>query len=243
MKPYYDSGGIQIYHGDCREILPELSDQSVDLVLTDPPYFLPIQSYVGTRDKGYVKRMLGDTSILKTCFDVIFGEIDRLTKPTSTYYVFCDGQSYPIFYQVMFPLCKHVRPLVWDKVVSYNGYTWRHQHELIAWGEKDETQRVPTGDGDVLRCRGVLQKNRFHPAEKPIELLTQLAGKHERGLILDPYMGSGSSLVAAKQLGYPAVGIEIEEQYCEVAAKRLQGLIVPHMVSAQGVLFMEVVNE
>ena len=218
MKPYYSDKWVTIYHGDCREILPSL-DVKVDLVLTDPPYFLPIQSYVGTRGNGYQKRMLGDLSVLKSYFELVFSVIHSILNDTGTYYVFCDAKSYPIFWQVMFPLCKNVRLLIWDKLISYNGYTWRHQHELIAWGELEETKRIPTGDGDIIKCRGVLQENRNHPAEKPVEVMAKLIEKHD-GLVFDPFMGAGSSIIAAKQLNRYSIGIEIEEKYCEIAAKR-----------------------
>ena len=218
MKPYYQDEWVTIYHGDCREILPSL--EKVDLVLTDPPYFLPIQSYVGTRGNGYQKRMLGDLSVLKGYFELVFSDFEKVLKSNGTYYVFCDAKSYPIFWQVMFPLCKNVRLLIWDKQISYNGYTWRHQHELIAWGELDETERIPTGDGDIIKCRGVLQADRNHPAEKPVEVITKLMGKHPAGIVLDPFMGSGTTAVACKDLNRKCIGIEIEEKYCEIAAKR-----------------------
>ena len=221
MKPYYEHGGIVIYHGDCRDVLPQLEAESVDLVLTDPPYFLPVNSYVGTRENSYTRRTLADTSILRSYFKDTFLLIDTIIKDNGTYYSFCNANSYPIFYEALFPLCKYVRVLVWDKIVSYNGYTWRHQHELIAWGEKDKADRVPTGDGDILKERGVLQKERLHPAEKPIPLLKRLIAKHHTTKILDPFMGSGTTLRAAKGLGRRAIGIEIEEKYCEIAAKRL----------------------
>ncbi len=218
MKPYYQDSYVTIYHGDCREVLPTLD--KVDLVLTDPPYFLPIQSYVGTRGNGYQKRMLGDLSVLRGYFELVFSSFEKVLNENGTYYIFCDAKSYPIFWQVMFPLCKNVRLLIWDKLISYNGYTWRHQHELIAWGELDKTERIPTGDGDVIKCRGVLQADRNHPAEKPVEVLSSLISKHPAGIVLDPFMGSGSTLVAAKKLNRKCICIEIEEKYCEIAAKR-----------------------
>ena len=136
----------KIHLMDCMEGMKEIPDKSIDLIVTDPPYFLPTQSYVGVRGSGYIKRHLADTSILRGFFKQVFSEMDRVLKATGTFYVFCDAQSYPIFYDVMFPHCKHVRLLIWDKIVSYNGYTWRHQHELIAWGEREmklkEFQRV-----------------------------------------------------------------------------------------------------
>ena len=211
-----------IIQGDCLEVMKSKPDNCVDLVLTDPPYFLPVQHYVGTIEKGYSKRSLADTSVLKGYFAQITREFDRITKPAGTIYMFCDGQSYPIFYEALYPHCKHVRPLIWDKIVSFNGYTWRHGHELIAWGERDETERVPTGDSDILRCRGVLQKDRFHPAEKPVKLLKLLIKKHEKGIVLDPFMGSGSTLAAASIMESPYIGIELQEEYCEIARKRVQ---------------------
>ena len=217
---YYQDESVYIIHGDCREVLPLLPDKSVDLVLTDPPYFLPIQSYVGTRKNGYQKRMLGDLSVLKGYFDLVFSDLSRVLSASGTYYVFCDAKSYPIFWQVMFPICKNVRLLIWDKMISYNGYTWRHQHELIAWGELEDTKRVPTGDGDIIKCRGVLQAERNHPAEKPVEVMEKLITKHA-GIVLDPFMGAGASVIAAKKLNRKCIGIEIEERYAEIAAKRV----------------------
>ena len=212
----------KVHCADCLEFMRDMPDNCVDLVLTDPPYFLPAQSYVGARGKGYPKRTLADTSPLKAYFHLICGELDRITKPDGTWYLFCDGQSYPIFYEAMFPHCKHVRPLIWDKMVSYNGYTWRHGHELIAWGERAETKRVPTGDSDILRCRGVKQKDRLHPAEKPVELHQKLIRKHEPGIVLDSFAGSGSVQGACVREARHFVGIEISPEYCDIAEKRIQ---------------------
>jgi len=224
---YPDDYINKIICGDCLEVMKEMPDNCVDLVLTDPPYFLPIQSYVGTRKNGYPKRTLADTSILSGYFERILEDLSRIIKPTGTYYIFCDAQSYPIFYRVMFPYCKHVRLLIWDKLVSYNGYTWRHQHELIAWGELEKSNRIPTGDGDILKQRGVLQKDRLHPAEKPSQLIQKLILKHEDyKVIFDPFMGSGSLIEACKNLKRDFIGIEINPDYCKIAEERLrQGVL------------------
>ncbi|MFN0318375.1 MAG: DNA-methyltransferase [Burkholderiales bacterium] len=217
MKPYYEHAGITIFHGDCREILPTLGP--VDLVVTDPPYFVPVATYVNARGAAPTRRMLGDLSVLQGYFDALLPTIPL--KISGSAYLFCDAKSYPLFWRSMFPIFKHVRLLVWDKLVSFNGYTWRHQHELVAWGECEEAERIATGDGDVLRFRGVPQAGRVHPAEKPVDMLATIISKHGEGLLLDPFMGSGPTLVAAKQLGRRAIGIEIEERYAEIAAKRL----------------------
>lgn len=216
----------KIYNMDCIEGLKKADNDSIDLIVTDPPYYLPASSYVGARQSKYNKysrRTLEDTSVFKTYFKLIFEELDRVIKESGTYYVFCDAQSYPVFYEVLFPYCKYVRLLVWDKLISYNGYTWRHQHELIAWGEKENSKRIPTGDGDIIKCRGVLQEDRNHPAEKPIEILEKLINKHKTAgmVVLDPYIGSGSTAVACKRLDVNYVGFELNEDYCEIAKKRL----------------------
>jgi hypothetical protein len=88
--------------------------------------------------------MIGDLSILNGFFDSTFDDLASILNPASSAYVFCDAKSYPIFWRSMFPIFKHVRLCIWDKIVSFNGYTWRHQHELIAWGEMEESPRIET---------------------------------------------------------------------------------------------------
>jgi site-specific DNA-methyltransferase (adenine-specific) len=214
--PYYQDDAVTLYHGDALDIVPRIG--TVDLVITDPPYFQPAAHYVPIRG-GKSARSIGDTTVLLHAFSAWAKVLEPAVSEDGTLYVFCDGQSYPFTYSAFYPLGR-VRPLVWDKMVSFNGYTWRHQHELIAWVERPKATRVPTGDGDILRERGVLQKNRTHPAQKPVPLLSLLISKHDDGIVLDPFAGSGSSLVAAKRLGRKAIGVEIEERYCEIAAQR-----------------------
>jgi site-specific DNA-methyltransferase (adenine-specific) len=138
-----------------------------------------------------------------------------------TAYLFCDGQTYPALFETFYPFGR-VRPLVWDKQSAVNGYTWRHGHELIAWVERPGSTRVPTGDSDILRCRSVPVSKRIHPAEKPVSVLSELINKHEdAATVLDPFCGSGSTLLAARDCGRKAIGIEIEERYCEIAANRM----------------------
>jgi site-specific DNA-methyltransferase (adenine-specific) len=210
-----------IVTGNALELIEKLPDNSIDILLTDPPYFLPAQAYIGTREKGY-KRTLADTSILSHYFQSFFEQVDRVLKPTSTSYIFCDAKSYPIFYIAMFPIYKHIRLLIWDKMTSYNGHTWRHQHELIAWGEREDTPRIPTGDGDVLRCRGVQQKDRVHGAEKPVDLLTKLLQKHgESNVVLDTFCGSGTSAEAAKRTGNYFIGFELDQSSANQARERI----------------------
>jgi site-specific DNA-methyltransferase (adenine-specific) len=224
--------------GDVLDLLRDMNTASVDAVVTDPPYFQPATHYCGTREEGRARRSIADMSILELFFRLFIGECARVLKPTGSFYLFCDGQSYPIAFTGLYPHVKYVRPLVWDKVVGFNGYTWRHQHELIAWGEREESPRLATGDGDVLRCPAVPVGERLHPAEKPVKLLRCLIAKTaEGGTVLDPFMGSGGTGVASLQTGRRFIGIELSADYYAIAQKRLAEVDGPLFAAAQPSLF------
>lgn len=225
MQPTWQSGDgrIQLYLGDCLEILPQLPKGSVDAVITDPPYFQPASHYCPTRNEDAPKRVYADLSILELFFKTFILYAAKITKENGTFYVFCDGQSYHMAFISLYSHVKHVRPLIWDKIISYNGYTWRHQHELIAWGERKDCPRIPTADGDILQCRAVPVGDRLHPAEKPIPLLLRLSKKTaENGLICDPFMGSGTTGIACVRTNRRFIGIELEPKYFEIARDRIE---------------------
>jgi DNA modification methylase len=207
LKPYYEEDGIQIYHGDCREILPLLP--KVDLILTDPPYGLSFATNRGfaTWDKTQIAHdsstELRDFIIayFKDTPQVIFGSW-KIQRPTNLRGV-----------------------LIWDKgPASGMGdltFPWKPSWEEI----------YVSGDGfEGKRTEGVLKGftittwesvDRYHPNSKPVSLIKHLIEKTVAETILDPFMGSGTTLRAAKDLGRKAIGIEIEEKYCEIAAKRM----------------------
>lgn len=217
-------GDATLYLGDCLEILPTLSE--VDAVVTDPPYAIPAAHYVQKRGEKEPSKSIGDLSIVEHWF----GSVSRLFPAKTTLYIFCDGQSYPIFFRCCYSKWKRIRPLIWDKITSFNGYTWRHQHEIIAWCEPNNFDRIATGDGDILRYKAVPVEDRMHPAEKPVLLLEQLIDK-TNGVVLDPFMGSGTTGVACANLGRKFIGIEIEPKYFDIACERIR------MAQAQGRLF------
>jgi DNA modification methylase len=214
MSPYYSEGGITIYHGDCREVLPTL--EPVDLVFTDPPYGVTYQSNMaagrgtapitndGTRLSLALYRQV--IPILKAAHILWFTRWDAWPDVWMNL-----GQYFPIR-----------GLLVWDKCSPGMGDLnhWGPSYELIASAGSGSI----TGgrDGSVFRYPTVSPHNRAHPTEKPNELLAYLIGKMQPAAILDPFMGSGTTLRAAKDLGRRAIGIEIEERYCEIAANRLR---------------------
>ena len=217
---FYQDDWATIYCGNCLEIMPLMEPEGVDLVVTDPPYFLPVQHYQ-TRKK--FSRNFSDLGILEHFFKDFFRLINISISQNGTIYMFCDGQSYPLFYYHLYPFCKALRPLIWDKKTSINGYSWRHQHELIIFAEMPEAKPIPSGDGDILRFNAVKVHERKHPAEKPIELLKALISKStkEGDLILDCFAGSGTTLIASKELDRKFIGIELAREYFNIAQDRL----------------------
>lgn len=212
-----------LYNGDCLDLekgISNLPDKSIDMLLIDPPNFIPAKHYA---TRKHFRRSFSDISLLDYFYRDYFIEVERFMKETGTIYIFCNGQSYPIFWYYTFFFTKSVRDLIWDKIVSINGYTWRHQHEIILFGEMPKTKPVKTGDGDLLDCRAVPVDKRKHPAEKPEEIVEKLILKssQEGDIICDTFFGSGTSLIVAKKLNRRYIGWEIDLSYFKIAEEEL----------------------
>jgi len=120
--------------------------------------------------------------------------------------------------------------LVWAKTHFGMGTYWRNQHENIIFASIGQPNpMIDRGRGSVLTSRGVSPKHREHPTEKPLDLVTQIVSAVPGNLILDPFAGSGTTLIAARNSGRKAIGIEIEEKYCEIAANRLRRAEQPEL--------------
>ena len=210
MTPYYESGGITIYHGDCREILPTLP--SVDLVLTDPPYGMNWNTDSTRFTDNKAKRGVGRAD---------WGEVRGDSKPF-------DPLPWLAFPNVILWGANHYAAnlpvgttLVWIKkpdalfgsFLSDCEIGWMKSGYGVYAFRKNfpPPSRMAEGNGECL-----------HPTQKPLGLMAWCISRSKAtGTILDPFMGSGTTLRAAKDLGRKAIGIEIEERYCEIAAKRL----------------------
>jgi DNA modification methylase len=218
VTPYYADDLVTIYHGDALEIAPTLG--MVDLILTDPPFFMPAQHYASRTDW---QRSWGDTSILAGWWaNVVTTTAHRLHR-SGHFITFCDDESYPVLYPPLYRHFERLNALVWDKGAIGMGSPWRHTHELLIaarWAAAKWTGGG--GESDVLRVKSVPTVERLHPVDKPVELLRRLiAPTTDAGdTVLDPFLGGGATLIAAKELGRRAIGIEIEERYCEIAARR-----------------------
>ncbi len=220
MTPYYDDGTCVIYHGDARDA--PTFPRPVDLLLTDPPYGMSWFSQVGQKAiaaDGHRQGVRVLRQVLHALDPSLAADVHAL--------VFCHWESWPDFYDAMCPRFQIRNALVWHKATGGMGNVrtnYLRDYEVILYGARGE--RGIGGHGsfsNVLSGFARIQRDRLHPTEKPTDLLAHLISRHApaRGTVLDPFMGSGSTLAAAKRVGRTAVGIEIDERYCEIAARRL----------------------
>ncbi len=212
MKPYYEEPGITIYHGDCRKILPHL--EPVDLVLTDPPYGVKMdKGFHGAEGFGGKGRPIArvqykDTWDSERPSKEIF---DLVLSKSQTAIIFGGN-----FFADILPQGKHW--IVWDKLNTMPTFG---DCELIWTNVNRNSVKKKVYEYNGLIGR---EPQRGHPTQKPVKLLTSIVSDYSEvgQALLDPFMGSGTTLRAAKDLGREAIGIEIEEKYCEIAVKRLQ---------------------
>lgn len=219
MKPYYADDLVTLFHGDSLELVAEVG--KVDLVLTDPPFFMPAQHYAARRSDW--QRAWADTSILARWFGQVVDAYVPTMRRTGHFITFCDGDSYSVFYPELYRRFHAVSSLVWDKGRIGMGQPWRHTHELMLAARWQGSGWHGTGgESDIYRVATVPSADRSHPVDKPTELLRALIGPTTLpgATVLDPFAGGGSTLVAAKEAGRKAIGIELEERYCEIAAQR-----------------------
>ena len=205
MQPYYERGGITIYHGDCREILPTLS--GVDLVLTDPPW------NVG-RDYGPETDDMQAPDVFSAW---IASWMPRVLRLGTTVLVTPGIRNLAIYlaYQPKWILAWHKPFGVGRTPVGFNNWD-----PILLWGK---WRKRHYGDY-ILEPLALGDKTLgLHDCPKPLNLMRTLISRNsdDEGLVLDPFMGSGTTLRAAKDLGHRAIGIDIEERYCEIAANRL----------------------
>jgi len=217
MTPYFETKLGKLYHGDCLNIIPEL--ESVDLVLTDPPYGMNYDkmqdkmSKVGRiSNKGKWKTYDDDWDIKITddCLNAIFN--------ISKNQIIWGGQYYS--------LKSNQKWLIWNKI----------QRSVMTDGEMAWTSfKKGLHIFDISRTDAYINKTdgKFHPTQKPVQLFQWclLLLSKINDLILDPFIGSGTTAIACERLKRKWIGIEIGEKYCEIAAKRIEeNLTMPERI-------------
>ncbi len=209
---------MELKCGDCMDLIKELPANSVDILYSDAPYIPPEHKKTLTN----YPRTLSEFAILESFYKTFVKEIDRVLKPDGRIYLYCNSDSYAMFYIHLFKYVKKLRCFVWDKIMCSLGYTFRHQHELILYGEREEAKPIKCGTGDIFKYRAVKANTKSHPAEKPIDLHRHILQPYTNGeVVLDPFMGTGSIGVACKELGLNYIGYEIEPCYYEIACNRI----------------------
>lgn len=219
--PYYEADGIQIFHGDCREILPSIVG-AADLCLTDPPYVVDYAGRWNSDSRPIAND--GDDSWLLPAYSGIFGAL----KDDGLCITFYGWPRIEAFMKAWREAgFRPVSHMVWVKNVWGLGYYTRGQHEPLFVLAKPKSRKPPEAISDVVNWTRVV--NPVHPTEKPLDALRTVVRAFcpPDGLVIDPFMGSGSTLRAAKDLGRKAIGIELEEAYCAAAARRLSQMVLP----------------
>lgn len=236
MKPYYEDGSVTIYHGEALAILACLPPESVDVLLTDPPYSSGgmvrgdrlIATSAKYRDSDAISALpefSGDTRdqhSFRYWQTLWLSQALRISRPGSLGFIWSDWRQVPTTTDAL-----QAGGWVWRGLVVWKKTTsrpmtgrFRLDTEYVVWGSNG-----PLAPHTTAHPSGVVTatppRERTHIAEKPEAVtrhLLQIAPPG--GTILDPFIGSGSALLAAKQEGFSAIGIDIDERYCEEAARR-----------------------
>jgi site-specific DNA-methyltransferase (adenine-specific) len=221
-KPYYEDDLVTLYHGDCRDV--PMPNQSIDLMLTDPPYGMNWQA-TGKTAQGAIA---GDGARQGVrLVRQMLGAFSSALATDAHLLMFCHWESWPDFYDALTPYVSLRNALIWHKATGGMGNVrtnYLRDYEVILYGGRGARSLLGTGAyTNVLSGFARVGNGREHPTEKPGALLRHLIVRHcpEGGTVFDPFAGSGSALVAAKSEGRRAVGVEIDERYCAVAARRL----------------------
>ena len=211
MKPYYQDDHATIYHADARELLPQLA---FDVVVTDPPYGIALNTNyarASSSTKVY-KPIIGDNQIFEPDF------LLNTNKPCVLF-----GVDHFMTKKLRKGTCH-----VWDKRVN-SASNFMSDFELIYTTYKSDPSRILRYQYVCGVHPNTKKQETYHPTQKPIPVMRWIMEqkKFPEGVIIDPFMGSGSTLRAAKDLNRQSIGIEIDEQYCEIAARRLAQEVLP----------------
>lgn len=225
MKPFFNSNGISIFHANCEEILPRLRPASVDVVLTDPPYGI---RYMARRKRpSEVPTSIANDDSLNALRSSL-APIDRVLKQDRHAYFFAGPTRIGEAVDAVAEFWRVKNLLVWDKGNAGSrgdctaGYSLNW--EAIIYASKGRRPLQGPRPRAVYRFDWQAWRDPVHPTVKPVAMMAWLLTKSsvQGELVLDPFMGSGVVLRAAAELGRRAIGIELEERYCEVAAKRIE---------------------
>lgn len=202
MEPYYDHDGITIYHGDCREVLPSVH---AEVVVTDPPYGIDKADWDSTFPLDVLHLVAWRSQAMAVMPGVWnLGHMPHRLGPQ----------------QYRWMLSAHLANGMTRGAIGFGNW-------IPAVLYSAEGVSLYRQDGDAKRFTVGREAKPDHPSPKPLSVLSWLVDRMPHGTVLDPYLGSGTTLVAAKAAGRRAIGIEVEERYCAIAARRLAQEVLP----------------
>ena len=225
MTPYYQDAAVTLYHGDCREILPQLK---ADAVICDPPYGCGVNylSFDDSRD-DYWPWMRSMVALMRASAPVV-----AFTHRNAALSELKGFDWVGVWDKIA---AGGVRvgnsPLIaqWEPIFFYGIHTLGTQTNGYSDVFRVLPERAGNTNGQVGRAKWSVGSSAAHPCPKPVTLMGHLINAVGQlgTTMLDPFAGSGTTLEAARNLGKRAIGIEIEERYCEIAAKRLRQEVLP----------------
>ena len=211
---------INLLHGDCFELLQDIPDESVDMILTDPPYGMSFQS---DYRKTKYEKIKGDSNL--DWLDDFVDEIYRVSKPNTAHYVFCSFHHIDKFKQAIEKKFKVKNILTWVKNNTSMGDLkgdFAPKTEFIIFFHKGRKLINGKRDPNVLEFKKT--RNELHPTQKPVDMTEYMIGKFsdEGDVILDPFMGSGTTGVACLNTNRNFIGMELDETYFNIAKERIE---------------------
>lgn len=213
---------INLMHGDCLELMKTISDKSVDMVLTDPPYGM---KFVSNRRKDKYKSIDNDDSLY--WLDLFVDEAYRISKDNTAHYVFCSFHNIDVFKRSIERKFKVKDIMVWEKNVHGTGDlkgSFAPKIEFVIFFQKGRKLINGKRDPNIFKFNKTGNKN--HPTEKPVDMIEYLLSKFSvcDDIILDPFMGSGSTGVACVNTNRKFIGIEMDDKYFEIAKGRINNV-------------------
>ena len=211
----------KLHLGDCLELMPDIPDGSIDMILTDPPYGMDLTPQRKS-GKFHGEKIKNDNNLLWA--DEFFKQCFRLTIKNSVSMFYCSHHCISEFISSARLAGFDIKNLiVWDKGHFGMGGNWRPVHELILICTKGRFVTHSNNLRTILPFKKIHHSKAFHPTEKPVEMLEHLISEPDYNplIILDPFMGSGSTGVAAKNLNRDFIGIELDETYFNIAKDRI----------------------
>jgi len=215
-----------VFNIDCLELLSKIEDESIDLIATDPPYNL---SYNGRGKINSFNCFLNDSLTSEEhgiWFDTVLRELHRVLKQDSAIYVFTDYRKYPMFYVLMEQYFNIKNCIVWDKMSIGMGQQYRFQHEFIIYAIKGKAKLNidKRNVSDIWHIKRDNVRKYKHPTQKPLELFDRIIkySSKKGDIVLDPFVGSGTSAVSAFSNSRYFIGSDVDKNYCEVAVERLK---------------------